>query len=66
MESYHVNGSNHEWTTENLYRGISTSLERLRRDTLEIVQLHNTNVAECESGRLVNVMNDMRSQGLIR
>ena len=64
-EPHHVNGSIHEWTRDNLYRGVEQSLERLERDTLEMVQLHSPTVEECERGRLVETLADMRSAGLV-
>ena len=64
-EPYHVNGSIHEWTRDNLYRGVEQSLERLNRDSLEMVQLHSPTVEECERGRLVETLADMRSSGLV-
>ena len=65
-EPHHVNGSIHEWTRDNLYRGVEQSLERLNRDSLEMVQLHSPTVEECERGRLVETLADMRSAGLVR
>ena len=64
-EPHHVNGSIHEWTRDNLYRGVEQSLERLNRDSLEMVQLHSPTVEECERGRLVETLADMRSSGLV-
>ncbi len=65
-EPHHVNGSVHEWTRQNLYRGVEQSLERLNRGSLEMVQLHSPTVEECERGQLVETLADMRSSGLIR
>ena len=65
-EPHHVNGSIHEWTRDNLYRGVEQSLERLNRGSLEMVQLHSPTVEECERGRLVETLADMRSSGLVR
>ena len=65
-EPHHVNGSIHEWTRDNLYRGVEQSLEHLNRDSLEMVQLHSPTVEECERGRLVETLADMRSSGLVR
>ena len=61
-----LNSSVHEWTRDNLFRGIEQSLERLRRDSVDIIQLHNPTVEECEEGGLVDALIDMRSQGLVR
>lgn len=56
----------HIWTRENLFRGLHESLERLRVDYLDVMQLHNPTVAECEQGELVDALQDMRTQGKVR
>ena len=60
------NGSEHAWTRDNLFRGIEQSLQRLKRDTVDVIQLHNPTVEQCESGGLVRALADMRDQGLVR
>ena len=45
-----LNASTHEWTGDNLFRGLEISLKRLRRDRVDVMQLHNPGVAECEAG----------------
>ena len=56
----------HIWTRENLFRGLHESLERLRVDYLDVMQLHNPTVADCEQGELVDALQDMRTQGKVR
>ncbi|MCY3992634.1 MAG: aldo/keto reductase [Caldilineaceae bacterium] len=56
----------HIWTRENAFRGLHQSLERLRVDSVDIMQLHNPTVAQCEQGELVQALQDMRSQGKVR
>ena len=56
----------HIWTRENLERGLHESLARLRVDSVDIMQLHNPSVAECEAGELVSILQDMRTQGYVR
>ena len=56
----------HIWTRENLFRGLHESLERLRVDYVDVMQLHNPSVAECEQGDLVEALQDMRTQGKVR
>ena len=58
--------SNHVWTRENLLRGVEASLERLGRESVDIMQLHNPTVEECEAGGLVDALEEMRSRGLVR
>ena len=58
--------SNHVWTRENLLRGVEVSLERLGRESVDIMQLHNPTLEECEAGELVDALEEMRSRGLVR
>ncbi len=60
-----LNSSDHEWTRDNLFRGLEVSLRRLGRDSVDILQLHNPTVDECESGKLAEAMSDMKAQGLV-
>ena len=61
-----MNNSDHEWTRDNLFRNIEISLRRLNRDSLDIIQLHNATVQECEGGDLVQALSDIRDQGMAR
>lgn len=54
------------WTRENVERCLHESLARLRMDSVDIMQLHNPSVADCEAGDLVQCLEDMRSQGHVR
>ncbi len=56
----------HIWTRENLFRGLHESLERMRVDSVDIMQLHNPSVEDCETGELVPALEDMRQQGKVR
>jgi aryl-alcohol dehydrogenase-like predicted oxidoreductase len=56
----------HEWTRENLFRGLHESLQRMKCDVIDIMQLHNPPVEACEQGDLVRVLQDMRQQGKIK
>ena len=60
------NGSNHVWTRENLFHGMEVSLRRLKRDSVDVIQLHNPTVEQCESGGLVQSLTDMREQGMVK
>lgn len=60
------NTSDHDWTRDNLFRNIEISLRRLNRDSVDIIQLHNATVEECESGGVVQALNDIREQGMVR
>ena len=56
----------HVWTRENLFRGLHESLERMKTDYVDIMQLHNPPVEDCEKGDLVAVLADMKKQGKVR
>jgi aryl-alcohol dehydrogenase-like predicted oxidoreductase len=56
----------HQWTKANLFRGLHESLERMRTDHVDLMQLHNPSVQECESGDLVAALQEMKEQGKVR
>ena len=58
--------SGHVWTGENCLKTMEASLERLRTDTIDIMQLHNPTVAESEAGGLVDALKEMRDSGKVR
>lgn len=56
----------HVWTRENLFRGLHESLERMKTDYVDVMQLHNPTVEQAEAGDLVRALEDMRQQGKVR
>lgn len=56
----------HVWTRENLFRGLHESLARMKTDYVDIMQLHNPSVEQCEEGDLVSVLQEMKEQGKVR
>src|SRR4029078_6633383 len=56
----------HVWTRENLFRGLHESLERMRTNYVDLMQLHNPSVEEVEQGDLVAVLQEMKQQGKVR
>jgi aryl-alcohol dehydrogenase-like predicted oxidoreductase len=56
----------HVWTKENLFRGLHESLGRMRTDYLDLIQLHNPTVQQCQSGDLVTALQEMKEQGKVR
>ncbi len=56
----------HVWTRDNLFRGLNESLQRMKTDYVDIMQLHNPSVEDAEKGELVQALQDMRSQGKVR
>jgi len=49
-----------------LMASLETSLRELRRDVLDIVQIHNAKVAILESGEMLGVLETARQQGKVR
>ena len=62
----HTDDTPHEWTRENLFRGLHESLERMKTDYVDVMQLHNPSVEQAEQGDLVAVLNEMKQQGKVR
>ena len=58
--------SGHVWTRDNLFRGLDESLERMKLDQIEVMQMHNPSVADCEQGGLVEALQEMREQGRVK
>jgi aryl-alcohol dehydrogenase-like predicted oxidoreductase len=56
----------HVWTRANLFRGLNESLQRLRTDYIDIMQLHNPTVEEAEKDQLVDALQEMQQQGKVR
>lgn len=62
----HTDDTPHVWTRENLFRGLHESLERMKTETIDIMQLHNPPVEEAEKNNLVDILKEMRQQGKVR
>ncbi|HZO87427.1 MAG TPA: aldo/keto reductase [Chthonomonadaceae bacterium] len=62
----HTDETPHVWTRENLFRGLHESLERLKTDYIDIMQLHNPSVEQVEQGDLVAALQEMQQQGKVR
>ncbi len=56
----------HVWTRDNLFRGLHESLERMKSDYVDVMQLHNPSVEQCEQGNLVAALQEMKQQGKVR
>jgi aryl-alcohol dehydrogenase-like predicted oxidoreductase len=56
----------HTWNRETLLRNIDDSLTRMKTDHIDIWQLHNATPEQVEAGGLLEVMADVRAQGLVR
>lgn len=56
----------HVWTSENLFRNIHGSLERMKTDHVDLLQLHNPSPTDVRSGKLVEALREIQSQGMTR
>src|SRR4051794_37516116 len=56
----------HVWTRDNLFRGLNESLQRMKTDYIDVMQLHNPPVEETEKNQLVDVLQEMQQQGKVR
>jgi len=56
----------HVWTRDNLFRGLHESLDRMKTDYVDIMQLHNPPVEETEKNHLVDILKEMQQQGKVR
>ena len=62
----HTDDTPHVWTRDNLFRGLNESLQRMRTDMIDIMQLHNPPVEETEKNHLVEALKEMQAQGKVR
>ena len=60
------NNSEHIWTRDNMFFGLETSLRRLGRDSVDVMQLHNPTVEDCDIGVVADALEEMRRQGKVR
>ncbi len=56
----------HVWTRDNLFRGLHESLDRMKTDYVDVMQLHNPGVEQCQEGDLVAALQEMKQQGKVR
>jgi len=56
----------HTWTRDNLLRNIAGSLERMKTDHVDLLQLHNPSPQAVREADLVSVLQEIQSQGLTR
>jgi len=56
----------HVWTRDNLFRGLNESLQRMKTDYIDIMQLHNPPVEETENNHLVEALQEMQQLGKVR
>ena len=56
----------HAWTADRLHRNIDQSLERMKTDHVDLVQMHNPSVEDVKKGSLVGALQKIQQQGKTR
>ena len=56
----------HLWTADRLRRNIERSLERMKTDYVDLLQMHNPTVEDVEKGELVEVLQEIQQAGKTR
>ena len=59
-------GGPHVWTRENLFRGLNESLERMKTEYVDVMQLHGGSVEDIQLENVVDTLQEMRQQGKVR
>jgi aryl-alcohol dehydrogenase-like predicted oxidoreductase len=62
----HTDDTPHVWTRDNLFRGLEESLQRMKTDYIDVMQLHNPPVDVTETNHLVDALQEMQQQGKVR
>ncbi len=61
----HTDDTPHVWTRDNLFRGLNESLQRMKTDHIDLMQLHNPSVEQVEEGHLVEALREMKQSGKV-
>ena len=56
----------HIWTRDNLLRNIADSLLKMQTDVVDLLQLHNPTVEQCEQAKLVDILREIKAMGAAR
>ncbi len=56
----------HVWTRDNLRRNIADSLMKMQTDHVDLLQLHNPTIEQCEDGKLVDTLLELKAEGAVR
>jgi aryl-alcohol dehydrogenase-like predicted oxidoreductase len=62
----HIETQPHIWTREHVLGNIRRSLERMKTDHVDVLQLHNPKPEDVRAGGLIEALKDIQSQGLTR
>ncbi len=56
----------HDWSEDNVKRSLEQSLKNLNTDSIDVWQLHNPRMDALQNDALWNVLDDLRSQGMVK
>jgi len=56
----------HIWTRDNLFRNIADSLLKMQTDHVDLLQLHNPTVEQCQEAKLVDILQELKAMGAVR
>lgn len=59
-------GKEHIWTGDNFLKNIHGSLERMKTDHVDVLQMHNPSPDDVRKGKLVEALREIQSQGMTR
>ena len=59
-------GKEHLWTRDNFVANIHGSLERMKTDYVDVMQMHNPSPDDVRNGNLVEALREIQSQGMTR
>jgi aryl-alcohol dehydrogenase-like predicted oxidoreductase len=62
----HVDGGGADWSKPALLRSIERSLQRLRTDCVDLVQLHSCDLATLKAGEVIEALEEARQRGWTR
>ena len=56
----------HIFTRDNVLHNIADSLLKMQVEQVDLLQLHNPSVEQCEQGKMVDVLRELKDQGAVR
>ncbi len=56
----------HTWTRDVILRNVETSLQRLRTDTIDVLQFHGGDAVTLRDNGLIDVVQQLRDEGTVR
>ena len=59
-------GKEHLWTRDNFFKNIHGSLERMKTDHVDVLQMHGPSPDDVRNGNLIEALREIQSQGMTR